>query len=80
MKNTLMILVVGALLGTMLVGCGSATEGNGNGPDGAAPSTKAGGASAAGTVEKAGENAPMDANKPADANAPAADANKPATP
>ncbi len=68
-----MILVVGALLGTMLVGCGSATEGNGNGPDGTVPSTKTG-ASAAGTVEKAGENAPMDANKPA------MDANKPATP
>lgn len=69
-----MILVVGALLGTMLVGCGSATEGNGNGPDGATPTTKSGDPSAAGTVDKAGENAPMDAN------APAADANKPATP
>jgi hypothetical protein len=63
MKNTLMILVVGALLGTMLVGCGTPAEGNA--PDGATPSTKSGDPSAAGTVDKAGENAPMDANKPA---------------
>jgi hypothetical protein len=82
MKNTLMILVVGALLGTMLVGCGTSPEGNGNAADGTVPSTKSGDVSATGTAGMAGENAPaMDANKPAmDANAPAADTNKPATP
>lgn len=66
MKKSLMILVVGALVGTMLIGCGSGTEGN-NGPDGATPVTKSG-TDAAGT----------DANAPApgaDANAPAPDAN-----
>jgi hypothetical protein len=86
MKNTLMILVVGALLGTMLVGCGTPTEGNGNGPDGTVPSTKSGDAKAAGVAGMEGEtpaaNTPApgaDMNKPAmDANAPAADANKPA--
>lgn len=61
MKKSLMILVVGALVGTMLIGCGSGTEGN-NGPDGATPVTKSG----------TDANAPAPG---ADANAPAPDAN-----
>jgi hypothetical protein len=70
MKNTLMILVIGALVGTMLIGCSPAADGNtGNAPDGATPTTKTG-----------GDNKPTaDATKPADSNAAApTDANKPA--
>jgi hypothetical protein len=69
MKKTLMILVVGALVGTMLVGCSQGTEGNGNAADGATPTTKS--------------SKPADATTPADNNAPAtnapADTNAPAT-
>ena len=78
MKKSLMILVVGAFLGTMLIGCSPAAEGNNDA--GTATNKEGTPPAAAGmaTPDAPAANTPA-AGAPTDANMPAAGNNEPAT-